>query len=75
MKLRFPVIVTLPPEYVGTASAGMVLGRMPSGAVLLAEVHVKHVRCRYPRTECRCGGQALYEMWRAGIEAAQGKKP
>ncbi len=70
-KLTRPVTLTLPPEYVGTASAGMVLGRAPSGAALVVRVEATHVRCRWPRVRCHCGGQALYEMWRAGLESRE----
>ena len=67
VRVRFPVTIIFPPEYVGTSSANMVLGKMPNGATLVAQVHALHTRCRYPRTACRCGAQTLYTLWHAGL--------
>lgn len=71
VRLKFPVKIVFPPEHVGTESANLVMVEAPSGAVLVAQVHALHLRCRYPRAACRCGGQSLYHMWRAGIEFSE----
>jgi len=70
-RLKKPVVIVFPPKHVGTSSANLILAEMPSGAVLVAQVHVLHRRCRYPRTACRCGGQSLYALWHEGQRFAE----